>query len=106
MNLKTSGGTTTDICFAVPGNMAFMWHFFDAELIKFLMTNPEGELGKYFAASNLHDDLGSVSYEVSGRWLLCITFQIDSKMMFGFHDWAQSVRQHMPDELTSRYPIT
>jgi hypothetical protein len=47
---------------------------------------------------------GTVKFEIWGSWLLCISDQLELEQMFGFLDWGQNVRAHMPDVLTSLYP--
>jgi hypothetical protein len=47
---------------------------------------------------------GSIKFELWGSWLLCVSDRIDMDRMFGFLDWAQNVRAHMPTVLTSLYP--
>ncbi len=47
---------------------------------------------------------GSIKFELWGSWLLCVSDRIEMDRMFGFLDWGQSVREHMPIVLTSLYP--
>jgi len=47
---------------------------------------------------------GSIKFELWGPWLLCVSDRIDMNRMFGFLDWAQGVREHMPTVLRSLYP--
>lgn len=48
---------------------------------------------------------GAIRFELWGSWLLCVSGTLELEEMFGFLDWAQDVRTHMPDVLTSLYPI-
>jgi hypothetical protein len=47
---------------------------------------------------------GTIKFEIWGSWLLCVSDQLELEQMFGFLDWGQSVRAHMPDVLASLYP--
>ncbi len=49
---------------------------------------------------------GSVTFELWGPWLLCITNRMAIDAQFGFLDWARSVPDQLPAVLTSLYPIT
>lgn len=51
------------------------------------------------------DDFSNVSFEVSGNWLLCTTISIHSEKMFGFLEWAQELRDRMPNELARLHPL-
>ncbi len=48
---------------------------------------------------------GSVTFELWGPWLLCITSRMEIDAQFGFLDWALSVPGQFPAVLTSLYPI-
>lgn len=48
---------------------------------------------------------GVARFELWGPWLLCISDRLDLEMMFGYLDWAQGVRSHMPLVLPSLYPV-
>lgn len=49
---------------------------------------------------------GAVKFELWGSWLLCVSDRLDMEQMFGFLDWSQSVRAHMPGVLGSLYPLS
>lgn len=49
---------------------------------------------------------GAIRFELWGSWLLCVSEELDIELMFGFLDWAQEVRSHMPGVLASLYPAT
>ncbi|MEP1122466.1 MAG: hypothetical protein ABJH68_01080 [Ilumatobacter sp.] len=49
---------------------------------------------------------GSVTFELWGPWLLCISKRMAIDAQFGFLDWARSVPDQFPDVLTSLHPIT
>jgi len=49
---------------------------------------------------------GAVKFELWGSWLLCVSEKLDLEQMFGFLDWGQSVRSHMPGVLGSLYPLS
>jgi len=49
---------------------------------------------------------GAVKFELWGPWLLCVSEKLDMEQMFGFLDWGQSVRAHMPSVLSSLYPVS
>lgn len=46
-----------------------------------------------------------VRFEWWGSWLLCITDEMEMERYFGFHDWAAGIPAHLPDVLTSLYPV-
>ncbi len=48
---------------------------------------------------------GAIKFEVWGSWLLCISDRLDVHLLFGFLDWSQGVRSHMPAVLPSLYPL-
>lgn len=49
---------------------------------------------------------GSIRFELWGSWLLCISSKrLEVERMFGYLDWGQGVRPHMPTVLTSLYPL-
>lgn len=48
---------------------------------------------------------GSVTFELWGSWLLCVTSRMDTDAQFGFLDWARSVPSELPAVLTSLYPV-
>jgi hypothetical protein len=47
---------------------------------------------------------GAVKFELWDSWLVCVSDRLDMDQMFGFLDWAQRVRTHMPTVLSSLYP--
>lgn len=47
---------------------------------------------------------GAVKFELWDSWLVCVSDRLELHQMFGFLDWAQRVRTHMPAVLTSLYP--
>jgi hypothetical protein len=64
--------------------------FLDHQMLAWLLSSQSGQ--------------GSIKFELWGPWLLCVSDRIDMDRMFGFLDWAQGVREHMPTVLTSLYP--
>ncbi len=48
---------------------------------------------------------GRVRFELWGPWLLCVSDRLDIEQHFGFLDWAQSIRSHLPAVLSSLYPV-
>jgi hypothetical protein len=64
--------------------------FLDHQMLTWLLSSQSGQ--------------GSIKFELWGSWLLCVSDRIDMDLMFGFLDWAQNVRSHIPTVLTSLYP--
>lgn len=62
----------------------------DQQMIAWLLSNQSGR--------------GAIRFEIWGPWLLCVSDRLDFELSFGFLDWAQSVRSHMPAVLNSLYP--
>ncbi len=63
----------------------------DQQMIAWLLSSQSGR--------------GGIKFELWGSWLLCISDQLDLQRLFGFLDWSQRVRTHMPTVLPSLYPV-
>ncbi len=48
---------------------------------------------------------GEIKFELLGPWLLCVADRMVIDRQFGYLDWAQAIRGHMPAVLTSLYPV-
>ena len=62
----------------------------DQPMIAWLLSNQSGR--------------GAIRFEIWGPWLLCVSDRLEFEVTFGFLDWAQGVRSHMPVVLNSLYP--
>lgn len=47
---------------------------------------------------------GQVKFELAGRWMLCFGDDVSFEQLFGYLDWAESARTHLPAVLPSLYP--
>lgn len=74
----------------------------DSDDERFAVTMLDGRAIDWFL--NDHG-IGGVRFELWGPWLLCITAKMDHERFFGFHDWAVGIPEHLPDVLTSLYPV-
>lgn len=63
----------------------------DQQMIAWLLSSQSGR--------------GAVKFELWGSWLLCVSDQLDLHLLFGYLDWSQGVRSHMPSVLPSLYPL-
>lgn len=48
---------------------------------------------------------GTITFELWGPWLLCVSSRMQTDAQFGFLDWAQLVPNEFPAVLSSLYPV-
>ncbi|BAN03684.1 hypothetical protein [Ilumatobacter coccineus] len=74
----------------------------DSDDERFAITMLDGRAIDWFLRGNAAH---AVRFEFWGPWMLCITDRMDHEFFFGFHDWAVGIPGHLPEVLTSLYPI-